>query len=128
MIKAKLLNSEASLNDFFTLGALDFVPGETVDIALQIFLSQRDIRYIPPAPATLTATFIDSDGVEFEVEAEVIDADDRSMWMISLTPTQTETLAGQNIELTLDVEGNGTIIYKTLMENVLSRVNLSGDC
>jgi hypothetical protein len=128
MIKAKLLNSEASLNDFFHLDALDFVPGTNVTIALQIFLVQKDIRYVPPVAATLTGKFIKSDGTELEKTFAVIDADDRSMWKVALTAAETEDLAGQNIELTLDVNGDATVIYKTLMDNVLIRTNLSGDC
>src|SRR3970040_755128 len=107
MLKAKLLNSEASLNDYFFIEALEFVPGQNLTIALQLFDGQRNIRFIPPAAAELTLAMIDSEGAEFEVDAELIDADDRSMWKVELSQEQVETLAGQNIVLELDIDGDG---------------------
>jgi hypothetical protein len=128
MIKAKLLNSEASLNDFFYVGSVEFVPGENVTFALQIFLSEKNIRYIPPVAAELTLTFIDKDGVDVVKTAAVIDADDRSMWSVDLSQAETEVLAGQTVSGELDVNGDGTIIYKFVLQNSLIRINLSGDC
>lgn len=128
MIKAKLLNSEAALNDYFYIGAVEFVPGEDVKVAIQIFDVQRDIRYIPPSAAELTLTFTDSEGDPIEKTAGLIDVDDRSMWYVELSQAESEVLAGQNIEITLDVNGDGTEIKKTLIANGIVRINLSGDC
>lgn len=128
MVKAKLLNSDASLNDFRVVGSAEFIPGENLTIALQIFLDEKGIRYIPPAAAEMQLTFINSDDTELEKDAAVIDADDRSMWKVSLSQAETELLQGQNIEGVLDVNGDGTLVYKFLIANVLQRVNLAGDC
>lgn len=128
MIKAKLLNSDASLNDFTYIGSMEFVPGEDVTVALQIFQGQKDIRLIPPLAATLTLTFIDSDGNDVIKTATVINADDRSMWKVALTQLESETLAGQNIEGELDYNGDASVIYRFVMQNVLQRTNLAGDC
>lgn len=128
MIKVKLLNSDASLNDYKYLGSVSFIPGENLTVAIQIFDAHRDIRYIPPADATLTMSFIDKNGDEILKDAEVIDADDRSMWKVDLSQAETELLAGQNIIVVLDVEGDGTIIFKALVANGIIRTNLSGDC
>lgn len=128
MIQAKLLNSNASLNDFFTLEAVQFIPGENLTLAIQIFDVQKGNRYIPPAGATMTMTFVDSNSTLFTRAAAVIDANDRSMWKASLSQADTATLAGQNIIVILDVNGDGTIISKSLIENGVIRINLSGDC
>jgi hypothetical protein len=128
MISAKLLNSQASLNDFFEVGAIEFIPGENVTIAFQIHLVEKEIRYIPPVAATITLSFVNSDGDSFDKTATVIDADDRSMWKVVLSQVETETLAGQNVEGSLDVNGDASVIYKFLLENILQRTNLSGDC
>lgn len=128
MVKAKLLNSQASLNDFHFIGALEFIPGENVTVALQIFLSEKGIRYVPPVAAEMTLTFLNKDGDPIEKEPTVINADDRSMWSTTLTQSETEVLEGQNIEGILDVNGDGSIIYKFFLANVIQRVNLAGDC
>lgn len=128
MIKVKLLNSEASLNDFFYIGAINFIPGENIVVSIQVFDSQRDIRYVPPLAATMTMTFIDKDGNDVVKTAAVIDADDRSMWTVTLSQAESEVLAGQNIVVDLDVNGDATVIYRALLQNVMIRNNLSGDC
>lgn len=128
MIKARLLNSGASLNDFFFLDALEFVPGENLTLVLQIFDAQKNIRYIPPAAAEMTLTFVKSDGTELEKSASLVDADDRSMWKVSLSQAETATLAGQNVEIELDVNGDASLILKAIIANGVIRINLSGDC
>jgi len=57
-----------------------------------------------------------------------IDAFDRSMWYVSLTPAQTLDLAGSNIQVQLDIDGGGTTIHSSVIRQGLLRVNLSGDC
>lgn len=128
MIKAKLLNSEASLNDYFYLESIEFVPGEDLTIAIQLFDAQRDIRLIPPVAAELTMSFIDSDGNDVVKTGALIDPDDRSMRVVTLSQAETEVLAGQNIIVTLDANGDASLIEKAFMANVVIRTNLSGDC
>lgn len=128
MLKIKLINSEASLNDYFHIESIEFVPGEDVTVAFQLFDAQRNIRYVPPSAAELTVTLINTTGDEFNKTAAIIDAADRSMWKFSLTQVESETLAGQNIEFSLDVNGDATKILKAVIDNVLIRKNLSGDC
>jgi hypothetical protein len=128
MIQAKLINSDAELNDFFLLEAVEFIPGQNLTLAVQLFNSQLNVRYIPPSAATMTMSFIDSSGNAFVKTATVIDANDRSMWSVALSQVETSTLAGQNIIVTLDVNGDGTVIFKALVENGVIRINLSGDC
>lgn len=128
MISAKLLNSNASLNDYLYVGQVEFIPGENVTVAFQIFLTELGIRYIPPVAATITLTFIDSDGNDLDIAATKIDPDDRSMWKVAISQVQSETLSGQNIIGKLDVNGDATVIYYFLIANGIVRINLSGDC
>lgn len=128
MLQAKLLNSSAELNDYLYIGSLSFIPGENLTICIQIFDAQKGIRLIPPITADLSMTFINKDGSELVKDADVIDADDRSMWKVELSQTETENLAGQNIIIILDELDDGTEISKALLENVIQRTNLSGDC
>lgn len=128
MIAAQLLNSEASLNNFFVLSALNFIPGENLTVAVQILDPQRGIRYIPPAAAELTLTFTKRDSTDLVKTAAVIDADDRSMWKVTLSQAETTDLSGANVVVSLDVNGDASVIQKALIPNVLVRTNLSGDC
>lgn len=128
MITASLINSAATLNDFQPLASMNFVPGENLTVNIQISDPQKGIRYIPNSAATLTMTFMNVDSTQTVVNGSLIDANDRSLWTCALTQTQTENLGAQNIIVTLDELGDGTIIRKCLIQNVLIRTNLSGDC
>lgn len=128
MIQAKLLNSNASLNDYTYLGSIDFIPGENITVAFQLFDAQRGTRFVPPSAATITCTMIDVDGNDITKTAAVVSADDRSMWNFTLAQNESAVLAGMNIEGSLDLNGDGTVIYIFLIQNVLVRTNLSGDC
>lgn len=128
MLKAKLLNSDAELNDYEHISAVEFVPGENLTIAFQIFHSQKELRHVLPIAATVSLTFKDSDGEDIDVAAAVINADDRSMWSVDLSQAETATLAGQSIEGEVDYEGDASVIYKFVIQNGVIRINLDGDC
>jgi hypothetical protein len=125
MLKAKILNSQATLNNYVILGSLEFVPGEEVKVVAQIINSQLDIRYIPDAAATMDMIFVDKDGNEVIKTASVLDADDRSIWTVTLTPAESLTIVSQNIKIVLD--DNGTTMIASV-RNGLARTIIDGDC
>lgn len=128
MIRAKLINSSATLNSFFELSSLSYVPGENVTLNLRIFDLQQNLRYIPPVAATMTLTFDNKDGTTLTKTATVLDSDDRSLWTVALSQAETAALGGSNIQVILDINGDASAINKTVLANSLSKINLSGDC
>lgn len=128
MISAKILNSDAILNNYKFLTSINYVPGETVILNIKIFNPQLDIRLIPVVAATMTMTFKKSDGTDLVKVATKIDAGDRSMWTVTLTGAETLLLASSNIQIDLDTLGDATIISKTVIRNGLSKILISGDC
>lgn len=125
---AKVLNSDASLNLWKEISTLEFIPGETVVLKLQIFNPNSGLRYIPPATTIMTVTFNNTDGSTLEKTAS-LNADDRSLATINLTPAETEELMGGNILFELDELGDGTVIKKGVIQYALSRVtSVGGDC
>lgn len=130
MIKIQLINSEASLNSFFNVGNYIYVPGENLSIAFRLFHLERDIRFVAVNPAaTITVSFpIKSSTTPLSIVATEIDALDRSMWAISLTPAQTLDLSGSNMEVLYNSDGAGALVYKTVARSALTRTILSGDC
>jgi len=125
MITANLLNSTASLNEFFEISALQFVPGTEITIVVRLKQSQRPdrLRYIPAAGSTLTLNLEDTSGNSVDITMTEF-TDDRSMWSGTLTATQTETLAPGNIVFTL-VEGGTTL--RGSIQNGL-QLEILGDC
>lgn len=128
MISAKILNSDAVLNNYIFLTSIEYVPGETVILNTKIYNPQLDIRFIPNNAATMTMTFKNSDGTDLIKSATKISADDKSMWTTTLSASETENLASSNIQIDLDTLGDTTIIYKTVIRNGLSKILITGDC
>jgi len=129
MIAVKLLNSDATLNNFTEQGTLPYMPGENLDVVLRIFNAQRDTRFIPVDPAAeVTFIFMNKDGTALEKEATVLDALDRSMWKVTLSQAETENLAGSNIQVKLDETGDGTSVRLAVIYSILTRLSISGEC
>lgn len=126
MRSARLINSDASLNTFFEIGTLDFVPGTQTVLALRLFDSQKALRYVPPATSVLKIYLQKTDGTELEKTMLVIDADDRSMWSVTLTDTDTADLIGGNVRFELDPLGDASVIEIGLIKNGLSSIMV--DC
>ena len=128
MLEARLLNSEASLNNFKELASVSYVPGEVVKVAFRLFDPQLEIRFVPLASSTVNITIIKTDGTNLVKAASLISADDRSMWTFTLSATESTEIAGSNIQVDLDNGGGGTDIRKTVIQNALIKQTISGDC
>ena len=128
MINAQLLNSQASLNNYFAIESISYVPGENVKINIKIINPELNIRLIPDASAIVTMTFRKTDNTDLVKTATLIDADDRSMWTVSLTALESADIASNVIQVSLDNIGDGSDIDKAVIPNGLSKILTSGDC
>jgi ethanolamine utilization microcompartment shell protein EutS len=126
MLSGKLLNSDATLNNFREISSLSFIPGEQVTLKIRIWNPELDIRYIPLATVVSTFTFVNSDG-DLITKTGSHDADDRSIVSVTLEEVDTAVLLGGNISFSLDTVGDGSIILKGVIINALSRV-ITDDC
>lgn len=126
VLTAKILNSDASLNSFFEISSLDFIPGAPIDLVIRLHSPQRDLRYVPGASAQVDVIFNKTDGTNLTKAASVVDSGDRSMWKVSLTAAETEEILSGNFTFELDVNGDNTVIWTGLVSNGVR--SLSGDC
>ena len=128
MLNAKILNSQASLNNFNVLGSLDFMLGDAFTMAFRLFDPQLKDRFVPPNTAIVTLTFNNLDTTTFTKVATVIDALDNSMLKVALSSTDTAQLLGGNVKFTVDLLGDGTQILNGLMYNPLRKVITDCSC
>lgn len=128
MINAKLISSDATLNNFKELGALDITPGENADVAIRLFDEQKGIRYVAGASAEVKLRFINKDGTTLEKTATAVDAGDRSMWRVSLSQAETTDLGGSNIEVELDLANDDITVWLAVIRGGISIVHTSGAC
>lgn len=119
VLGAKILNSDASLNDFFEISSLDFVPGSQADLVIRLTDLQRGQRYVAPIGALLSITVNKTDGSTLTKSASPLDALDRSMWKVTLSSADTTDLLGGNFQFSLDVLGDQTKIISGLVNNGL---------
>jgi len=129
MLRAKILNPEALLNDHDVLTALEFLPGEQTRLVIKLFNPQRkdQLRYIPASAATVTVYLPKKDGTNVELAMTKF-TDDRSMWYVDIEEAVTSELAGGNVYFQVDELGDGSKITKGLMENALALVISGVSC
>ncbi len=127
VLQAKLINSEAALNNFMFIQEAEFVPGGELTVAMALWNSELKIRYVPAATAVVKFTF-PTTNASIEKTATLITADDRSLVKVAFTAEETEDLTGGNFTFEVDVLGNGTQIIKGYVNQGLSRITAGGSC
>lgn len=123
LLTAKVINPDASLNNFTYYSSAKFIPNSTFTFAVQLFDADKKMRYIPPSTAVITFTFNNSDFTTFTQAATFIDPGDRSLLLVSLSSTQTALLVGGNLTFVVDVLGNGTDLINGVSYNTLSYID-----
>ena len=143
MITARLLNQDARLNDYQQIGGISYVNGDTIRVVIQLFNDELGVRHIPILAATVSLGVNFSDGTiqdtatnSNNIPMTVLDADDRSIWMVdivtndagaNLSPTlASKTLVGGNITFRLAGDTNSIgslkqgIIFNALQRDIVS--------
>ena len=132
MITARLLNSEAQLNNYKTVGGVTFVNEDTIRVVIQLYNDEFGIRHIPVGSAVgdVTLRVNDSTGVEHNLMMTVLDAQDKSIWAVNIVTNNisgmNEVLVGGNLTFTLindtplPGEGARGIIFNALQRLIVS--------
>lgn len=129
MLTGKVLNSNASLNDFRYLENLEFMVGSKIKFAFRLYNHQLNERHVPPDTAVTKVYFNQTDGTQLEKTATVIDSGDRSMLYVDISEAESENLMGGNVTFQVDVMGDGSVIEKGWIQLALSKVSTSsGSC
>lgn len=104
----KVLNNDATLNNFEDIGSASIYKGATAEIVMQLFQADRKIRYIPDAGAVITLDLKKSDDTVLTKTATFpFDPADRSIIKITLTALETADLITQKLVAKI-VEGSDT--------------------
>ena len=137
MITARLLNSEAQLNNYKTVGGVTFVNRDTIRIVIQLYNDEFGIRHIPIGASTpnivVALTVNDSIGMQHELDMTNISSEDKSIWFVEFdtsdilsTPADARVLVGGNLTFTLSgdtsLPGDGArgIIFNALQRLIVS--------
>lgn len=138
MLKIKLINEQATLNNFNYVEVKEYIAGQALSIKVQITDSETKQRLIPDTGARLNAIFQKRDGTELKKAGTMLfNPDDRSMWKIDLTSAETTDIIGSNVKFELDFNGSAsappdlstsTDLRIGMAYNVLSKITFDGEC
>lgn len=128
MLSIKLLNQEASINNFFYVGHIEYVPGEAFKVNIQLINKEINQRLIPDNLATVDIIFQKTDGTELtKVATKIFGADDKSAWKVSLSAVESSTIIGSNFKVKVTAY-DGTNNASAIAYNVLQRNSFDGAC
>lgn len=129
MLTVKIINNQATLNNFFYVDSISYVAGIAFSIPFEIFDDETKLRLIPATTATMTCVFAKSDGTTLTLPATMVfNPDDRSIWTVSISAPNSLLIVGGNFEVILDFLGDGTDIRVGFAQNVLDKITLDGEC
>lgn len=137
MLKIKLLNEQATLNNFTHPDVKEYIPGLALNLKVQIYDSETLERLIPGTSAKLNALFQQSDGSTLTKACTMLfNPDDRSMWQVALTDAETLLIIGGNVQFTLDFLGDSTLpnlsdatqLEAGMGYSILAKITFDGDC
>lgn len=112
-LNLQVLNSDATLNNFYVLDSQRFSGGANFDLVLRLIQPDKKLRYIPAVGATISITFKKSDNTTITKSGTFVFSEDRSIFKISLSALETPDLISQNLKAVLDESG---IISHAILE------------
>lgn len=137
MLKLKLVNEQVELNNFHYVESKEYIPNLPFSVKFQIMDSETKQRLIPGTSAKLNCIFQLRDGTELVKSASMIfNPDDRSMWKIEMSKTESNDIVGSNFQVILDFEGDSTVadlsdatdLRSGMAYNVISKIQFDGEC
>lgn len=129
MISVKLVNDQATLNNYTFEEVKEYVGGEAFSVRFEIFDPQTGNRLIPGSAATLNVIVQNSDGTFSTIAAAMMfSPDDRSFWQVDFSTVDSTNLVGANFKVVLDFLGDTTDIRTGMAYNVLGKITFDGEC
>lgn len=122
ILTMKVLNSDATLNNFQEGTVATFIPGSALTLVLRLQQIDRPIRYVPDAAAVITIGLLKSDNTVLTKTATFVDSSDRSLIKFSLSAAETATIIGQNLDV--DISEPGPITSTAILQYGLKSMSL----
>lgn len=126
MLRGKLINDAASLNNFNYISAIEYMIGGTgATLNFQILDPQTGMRFIPPSTAVVKVTFNNQDSTTFEKTGSFISALDQSLIAVTLTQSDLAQLLDGNLNFTVDLLGDATQVLNGIIFGALKQIVIS---
>ncbi len=133
MISARILNSRATVNNFYEIGTLEFVPGSTFTLVIQLIDTQSPdmMRYVAipsdgnSAHLVVTFTMPNTDGSDLAVTMTQMTGD-ASIWTANITTSQSASLATGNCQVSVVDTGTSPSTLLGLVSDAIA-IQITGD-
>lgn len=137
MLKIKILNEQSTLNNFSFLDVKEYIPNLPFTLKVQVYDSETLQRLIPSVSAKMNAVLQIRDGTSLTKACIMVsNPDDRSMWKIDFTATESNDIVGSNVQFNLDFIGDSletdlsdaTDLRAGMGYSLLAKVTFDGEC
>lgn len=138
MLKVKLVDEAATLNNFRYVEAKEYIPNFKFTINFQVLKVETNMRFMAQTGSKLNVVLQKSDGLTLvKTATKMFSPGDLSMWSISLSAAESNAIVGSNFQIFLDVPGDSTLgdlsdstdLQTGAAYNVLAKVLFDGgDC
>lgn len=109
MLKVKLINEAATLNNFKYIDSKDYVPNVPFKLKVQFFDTETDQRIMADSGAKAVAVFQTRQGTDLVVPGTfMFGPDDKSMWNFDISNTYSNDIVGSNVLFKLDFDGSSS--------------------
>lgn len=125
MLILKVLNAQATVNDFEEYTSFDFIPSTDIVLTLRVHDTVTGLRRILNSDDTLSLALTKSDNTTLTLVPTFPFTADRSIIQVTITDVQSADLLGGSITLT--ITDNAGLISKAVGANLLNRI-IEGDC
>lgn len=126
MLSGKVLNSQATLNNYIELASLNFIPGEAFTLVTQLFNTQLNIRYMVENIAATAKIILNKANGETEEVVATFMSGDRSILIANISSAISSEILGGSFQIEIDVNGDTTEIKKAYVYNALAKQSLGG--
>jgi hypothetical protein len=124
-LSLQILNSDCSLNAFFIYKSFSFIGGEDITFRFRLWQPQKNIRFVVSDTATVTVEFQKSDGTTINKTALAPFSEDKSIWEVTLSDTETSEVISQNLAVKLQ---DGSNTSYAILQGAIQRTTLTQVC
>lgn len=137
MLKIKLINEQATLNNFSYVETKEYIPNFKFSIKFQIQDSETLQRVMSDVGASCNVILQKRDGSELvKPAAYMFDPDDKSLWQVNFTAAESNDIVGGNFQVLLDFDGSAIEedlsdsddLRSGMAYNVLAKIQFDGEC
>ena len=125
LLSLKVLNEDATLNNFKDIGSYQTIKGSDAKIILELIQPDRNLRYMPAVGAVITCDFKQSDNTVLTKTATFPFAADRSIIQFDLSDTETALLVSQNLVVKVQ---EGSVTTYAILQGGFSMASLTQSC